>query len=116
MVTVGWAVIFIWLLTLGIGMFIHRVPIFGPVVLLTLSSIGFITMVIDKRRAGQNRQRISERALLSIAALGGFPGVWVAIESIRHKSSKPSFLRKFWGITALHMILTGLIFWIQNHR
>ena len=116
MSAVGWAVILLWFVSLGIGVLAHRVPISWPGAILVLSSIGFLTMLTDKRRAGRNRQRIPERVLLSIGALGGFPGVWLGIVSIRHKSSKPSFLRSFWGLTGLHMSLTGLICWLQNHR
>jgi uncharacterized membrane protein YsdA (DUF1294 family) len=62
---------------------------------------------IDKARAGRGRRRISERALLTMAALGGSPGALTAVYAHRrrHKVRKGSFMGPLWLITATHAAL-----------
>ena len=52
----------------------------------------------DKWQARRDRSpRIAEFTLLAASALGGWPGGLLAILIFRHKSSKLSFLLKFFG-------------------
>lgn len=63
---------------------------------------------IDKARAGRaGRRRISERVLLTMAALGGSPGALAAVYAHRrrHKVRKGSFMGPLWLITATHAAL-----------
>ena len=113
---IGWAVILLWVISLALGTLIQKVSLFWLITVLVLSIFGGAAMAIDKRRAQANRSRISERALLTLGALGGFPGIWFGIDIIRHKSSKPSFLWKFWGLTALHLNLVLGFVWLSGKR
>lgn len=49
-------------------------------------------MAWDKRQSICHRQRIPEITLLSIAMMGGSPGVLLAMLLCRHKTRKPVFL------------------------
>ena len=62
---------------------------------------------LDKARAARKQWRISERALLAMAALGGSPGALVAVYAHRrrHKARKPGFVVPLWLITAGHAAL-----------
>lgn len=113
---VGWAVILLWFISLGLGTLLHKVSLLWIGTVLLLSVGGVALMAIDKRRAQENRPRISERTLLTLGALGGFPGIWFGIDVIRHKSSKPSFLWKFFGLTALHLHLFWAVVWLTGKR
>lgn len=53
--------------------------------------ISFILFAADKRKAKMNRRRISERGLLSMAAIGPF-GAYVAMKVFRHKTRKTKFI------------------------
>lgn len=56
----------------------------------------FVLFGFDKWRAKRDRsRRVSEFSLLLISALGGWPGGLLGILFFRHKSTKPSFLLKF---------------------
>ncbi len=55
----------------------------------------------DKRRAQQNKRRISERELLGWAAAGGSFGAFLAMRNLRHKTQKRSFRVWFWVVVAV---------------
>ena len=64
---------------------------------LGLASIGTFAMFgFDKWQAGRvGSRRVSEFTLLAACVLGGWPGGLLGIICFRHKSSKPSFLLRF---------------------
>lgn len=66
---------------------------------LCLASIGtFALFGYDKWRAGRDApRRIAESTLLAASALGGWLGGLLGIILFRHKSSKLSFLLKFFA-------------------
>lgn len=53
---------------------------------------GFITMLIDKRRAINNKWRISERNLLLIAFIGGGLGSYIGMRLFKHKTRHLKFI------------------------
>jgi uncharacterized membrane protein YsdA (DUF1294 family) len=63
---------------------------------LVLSLVTFFAYGVDKTAARQNRRRTSERVLQVLALVGGWPGGWIAQQTIRHKSAKLSFQIEFW--------------------
>ncbi|NCF86321.1 MAG: DUF1294 domain-containing protein [Verrucomicrobiaceae bacterium] len=60
-------------------------------IVLLANLIGVAMVALDKRRARLDRRRISERALVVPAMLGGWPGVLWAMKRFRHKTQKRSF-------------------------
>ncbi|KAB2969813.1 MAG: DUF1294 domain-containing protein [Zoogloea sp.] len=81
-----------------------------------MSLVCFAVYAWDKSAAVAGRRRVPERTLLMLGLLGGWPGAIVAQQSLRHKSSKPSFRARFWltvlgnsaGFVGLFMLLRGL--------
>ena len=59
--------------------------------LLLVNLLGYLLMGADKKRALENRWRISERALLLTAAAGGSVGVGLGMVSFRHKTKHLKF-------------------------
>jgi uncharacterized membrane protein YsdA (DUF1294 family) len=76
---------------------------------LGLASVGtFALFGYDKWRAGRGApRRIAESTLLTASALGGWPGGLFAIILFRHKSSKLSFLLKFFVALIVFAVLCG---------
>ena len=69
---------------------------------------------IDKQRAAEQQERISERTLHLLALLGGWPGAVLGQQLFRHKTVKVSFRLVLWLILALHLalIIFGL-YWLM---
>lgn len=65
----------------------------------------FIAYALDKSAAVERRQRISERTLLLLGLFCGWPGALLAQRMLRHKSSKTSFLLKFWITVLMNVAL-----------
>lgn len=59
--------------------------------LLAINLLGFALMAADKKRARENRWRISEKTLLLTAAAGGSVGVLLGMAELRHKTKHPKF-------------------------
>ena len=69
----------------------------------------FFAFARDKRAARRHRRRTPERHLHVLELIGGFPGAWLAILLLRHKSSKPSFLVVSFLASAANLVIAGLI-------
>jgi uncharacterized membrane protein YsdA (DUF1294 family) len=63
---------------------------FGVLNLLCIAVFAF-----DKWLAGRGSQRVPEKILLLLAALGGWPGGLLAMNLFRHKTAKLSFKVKY---------------------
>ena len=59
--------------------------------LVIINAVGFLIMLIDKRKAQKNLWRISERSLMSIAVFGGSVGVLLGMYAFRHKTKHLKF-------------------------
>jgi uncharacterized membrane protein YsdA (DUF1294 family) len=70
-----------------------------------INLVAFSIIGIDKRLAIQQKRRISERNLLFSSAIGGTIGSVLAMLIFRHKTSKISFLWKFFIIGILQIFL-----------
>ena len=69
----------------------------------------FFAFARDKRAARRHRRRTPERRLHVLELIGGFPGAWLAILMLRHKSSKPSFLVVSFLASVGNLIIVGRI-------
>ncbi|TWT65116.1 hypothetical protein CA85_34630 [Allorhodopirellula solitaria] len=62
----------------------------------------------SSRRAqspARRSQRISERTLLLVSLVGGWPGAWWASQRFRHKTQKRSFRIRFWIAATIHIAI-----------
>lgn len=73
-----------------------------------LSLITFITYAWDKRAAQRGDQRIPERHLHLLALAGGWPGAWLAQQSLRHKTRKAGFRAVFFLLAIANCLVAGL--------
>jgi uncharacterized membrane protein YsdA (DUF1294 family) len=69
-----------------------------------LNVIGFLLNAFDKLQAKSHKQRIPETTLLTFVFFGGTVGSGLAMLLFRHKTSKTSYLLKFWLIVILQIL------------
>ncbi|WP_242526219.1 DUF1294 domain-containing protein [Novosphingobium sp. KA1] len=71
---------------------------------------------VQSRRVGvSGGRRVSERHLLTLAAIGGSPGALLGRRMFRHKTRKQPFVNYLMAIVALQAIaLAGLIGWVAS--
>ncbi|PJJ10168.1 uncharacterized membrane protein YsdA (DUF1294 family) [Flavobacterium sp. 1] len=81
---------------------------------LILNGIAFMLMAYDKHLAKCQKQRISERTLLSIVLFGGTIGSGLAMLTFRHKTVKKSYLLKFWLIVIVQILISW--FYLGNWK
>jgi uncharacterized membrane protein YsdA (DUF1294 family) len=77
---------------------------------LILNGMAFTLMGYDKHLAKAQKQRISELTLLSFVFFGGTIGSGLAMLVFRHKTSKISYLLKYWGILFIQILLAFFFF------
>lgn len=75
------------------------------VYLIVMNVIAFIIYGADKAKARRGLWRVSERTLLTLAALGGAGGAWLAMHVFRHKTKH----RKFTVCVPLFIVLWGAL-------
>lgn len=76
---------------------------------LAASVLSYAMYAWDKAAARAGRRRVSERSLLLAGLACGWPGAVLAQQSLRHKSSKPSFLLRFWCTVLINV---GIFAWL----
>ncbi len=76
-----------------------------------LNAIGFLLTTYDKHLAKARKLRIPERTLLGFVFLGGTIGSGLAMLIFRHKTSKTSYLWRFWGIVIIQCLIAFLWFY-----
>jgi uncharacterized membrane protein YsdA (DUF1294 family)/cold shock CspA family protein len=75
-----------------------------------LGAIGAATWAAfawDKRQAGLGDRRVRESVLLGLSLLGGSPAAVVAMFTLRHKTSKPSFKASFIAVLLAQVFALG---------
>ena len=82
--------------------------------LLVMNLTGFLSMIIDKRLAVKHKWRISERALLVIAAAGGSIGSLCGMYLVRHKTQKRKFTIGIPVIIFLQAVVIILLFAVHQ--
>ncbi|MEC8557132.1 MAG: DUF1294 domain-containing protein [Planctomycetota bacterium] len=78
---------------------------------LLLSLTAATLFCADKRRAQAEQSRVSEMTLFTLSALGGWPGIVIAQQLLRHKSQKVSFRITLGVIVGAHLVATALYLW-----
>jgi uncharacterized membrane protein YsdA (DUF1294 family) len=84
----------------------------SPIAIGALIALNLVTFAVfgwDKFCATHGRRRISERALLTLMAVGGSPGGWVAMLVFHHKTQKASFRWPAIVIVLLQIVALVLI-------
>ena len=72
---------------------------------LLVNFIAFASIGYDKNLAQNNKRRISEKTLLSFVCIGGTIGSGLGMLFFRHKTSKRSYLLKFWAIVFIQIVV-----------
>ena len=84
--------------------------LFGGLNFWTFAAYGY-----DKAQSRRGGRRVSERHLLTLAAIGGSPGALLGRRMFRHKTRKQPFVNYLMAIVALQAIaLAGLIGWVAS--
>ncbi len=96
-------------------MFPAEAPGWLAALYLAASLLCFIAYAIDKSAAIGGRRRISERTLLTLGFIGGWPGGLVAQQLLRHKTRKASFLIAFWLSVVVNVILLIVLYRLFTH-
>lgn len=84
----------------------------GLIALLCWNGIVFLLYALDKHRAKRGRWRISEKALLSCAFLGGGVGAAAGMYGLRHKTRHTSFRVLVPIACLLTVVLFALLVWV----
>ena len=77
--------------------------------LLLVNVLAFVLVGYDKIVAQKNRRRIPEITLLTFVFFGGTLGSGLAMLLFRHKTSKTSYLIKFWVMVVLQILVICFI-------
>lgn len=77
--------------------------------LLIINLLAFVCYGLDKLKAKRNARRISERALLLTALVGGSVGAWLGMLVWRHKTNHAVF--KF-GVPIILFLQIAVYLWL----
>ena len=84
--------------------------------LLAVTGITFLTYGCDKVIAGTGATRVPERVLLILAFVGGTVGALLGMRLFHHKTSKESFLERFWLVVAVQVVaVAGWYLFLRPH-
>lgn len=78
--------------------------------LLIVNAIGFLLMLIDKRKAIRRRWRIREKTLFLTAAIGGSIGSIMGMYTFRHKTKHLQFTLGMPAILVVQLVLVFVFF------
>lgn len=109
----GAGLILVYAALLAWAMHAGRLPWAVPATVVGLSVLTFVLYGVDKRAARTAQWRTPEsRLLLLLGLAGGWAGAWCAQRLFRHKSSKASFMARYWATVGLHLAaMLAWLFW-----
>ncbi|RYD23589.1 MAG: DUF1294 domain-containing protein [Lysobacteraceae bacterium] len=76
---------------------------------LIVNVLAYSAMVLDKAKAARGLRRISERTLLTLAAIGGSAGTVLAQQMVRHKTRKEPFRSQLIRIIVLQIVVLSFL-------
>lgn len=79
--------------------------------LIAANLCGFVVMGLDKAKAKRGAWRIPEKTLFTVALLGGGIGVWLGMNTFRHKTKHWYFK---YGIPAIVFIELFLALYLTS--
>ena len=79
------------------------------VYLFLINALGLALMLADKRKAQENRWRIPEATLMTVAVLGGSLGSIAGMHLFRHKTKHLKFTVGLPVILALQIVLAVIL-------
>lgn len=103
-----------WMALLGWGVWTRQLPLgWTLAAAMAVNVITFCAYAADKSASAQGRWRTKESHLHLLSLAGGWPGAWLAQQTLRHKSSKRDFRVVYWLTVGAHCAalaawLTGL--------
>ena len=71
---------------------------------LAVSLVTFLAYALDKKAARNGTWRTSEGTLHWLSLAGGWPGAFIAQQTLRHKSRKQSFRTVFWATVIINCV------------
>lgn len=77
--------------------------------LLIINAVGFLLMLVDKRKAQKKLWRIPESTLFTAAAFGGSIGCLAGMYCFRHKTKHLTFTL---GMPAIFIAQIALVIWL----
>ena len=82
--------------------------------LVLINLIGFLSMLIDKRRAIKHEYRISEKMLFIIALIGGSIGSLIGMNIMHHKTKHWYFKYGIPSILCIQLLILGYFLSIKR--
>lgn len=101
-----------WLVLLAWGFRTGQLPSWTLGAAVAINLITFVAYAMDKSAAQNGQWRTKESHLHLLALAGGWPGAWLAQQSLRHKSSKVEFRAVYWVTVVLHCAF--LLAWVAG--
>lgn len=80
--------------------------------LLLINAVGYLIMLIDKRKAKKGAWRIPEATLIGVAAIGGSLGSLLGMYHFRHKTRHKKFTI---GVPLLLIAHIALLIFLHTH-
>ena len=77
--------------------------------LILINAVGYLIMLIDKRKAKKKAWRVPEATLMGIAAIGGSLGSLIGMYQFRHKTKHKKFTMGIPLILAVHVVILFLL-------
>lgn len=77
--------------------------------LLLINAVGFLLMLVDKRKAQKKKWRIPEATLMGISLIGGSIGSLLGMYTFRHKTKHIKF---YLGIPLILVVQAFLFTWL----
>lgn len=77
--------------------------------LILINAVGYLIMLIDKRKAKKKAWRVPEATLMGIAAIGGSLGSLIGMYQFRHKTKHKKFTIGIPLMLAVHVVILFLL-------